>query len=464
MEQNRMCWAEQEFGAAQLGDARRTQRLVQIARARAARPATSLPQGCDTRAELKGLYRFTANAQVDREAILASHYQATWGRCEGQAVVLAVQDTTEVDYSHHPATEGLGLLSSQHRQGCYLHTTLAITPERVPLGLLDQQVLYREAGEFGKRHQRKQRPVADKESRKWLVSLERTAQAQAALPGVQLVSVGDREADVYDFFWRAEQLQQPVLIRGSWNRALAHEEGYLWDFIERQAVAGHYQVSVPRQGRRRERQATVAVRYGRVALKAPRHRTRERLPALTVDVVLAREEAPPRGEEALEWLLITTVAVDSLAQAVERVQWYACRWGIEVYHLVLKSGCRIEQRQFEHAAALERYLAIDAVVAWRVMGLTMQGRAQPELPCDVFLELEQWQALVCFKQKTPTPPRQPPSLAQATQWIAELGGYQGRSSGGPPGVRVIWRGLQRLNEIVEAWLIFAPHNPQSRCG
>lgn len=464
MQQEWAEWAQHEFGQADLGDLRRTERLMQIATVRAERPSASLPEGIDDPAALKGLYRFMENDRIEREAVLTCHYRATAERCAREAVVLAVQDTTEVDYTHHPATAGLGVLGDRRHRGFLLHSTLAITPAQVPLGLLDQQVIYRSLAEYGKRHQRKQRPIAEKESRKWLDSLERTRAVNEAYPDLQLVSVGDREADVYDLFWRAEQWHHPVLVRGCWNRGVVHEERYLWDFIEHQPVAGHYGVTVPRQGGRREREATVTVRYGRVPLKPPVYRAREHLPTLPVDVVLAREEDPPAGVEPLQWLLITTVAVAGLEQALERIQWYTCRWGIEVYHKVLKSGCRIEDRQFEDARTLERYLAIDAVVAWRVMGLTRQSRETPELPCDVYLDLEQWQALACYKLRSRTPPKRPPTLAQATQWIAELGGYQGRRSGGPPGVTVVWRGLQRLDDLVDMWRVLKPQSHRKKCG
>ncbi|MGX2039986.1 IS4 family transposase [Methylocaldum sp. MU1018] len=361
-------WAREEFGQADLGDSRRTERLVHIATARGERPAASLPEGVEDPSALKGLYRFMANERVEREAVLTSDYRATAERCAREAVVLAVQDTTEVDYSHHPATEGLGLLGDERHRGFLLHSTLAITPNRVPLGLLDQQVIYRRAEEYGKRHRRKQRPIAEKEIRKWLDSLDRTRAVSAAYLELLLVSVGAREADVYDLFWRAEPWPHPMLIRACWNRGVIHEERYLWDFIEHPSVAGDYRVTVPRQGARREREATVTVRYGRVSLKPPVHRAREHLPALPVDVILAREEDPPAGVEPLTWLLITTVAVTDLESALERIQWYTCRWGIEVYHKVLKSGCRIEDRQFDNARTLERYLAVDAVVAWRCWG------------------------------------------------------------------------------------------------
>ena len=152
--------------------------------------------------------------------------------------------------------------------------------------------------------------------------------------------------------------------------------------------------------------------------------------------------------------MLTTVSVESFDDAIERVHWYACRWPIETYHQVLKSGCKIETRQIEAAESIERYLAVDSVVAWRVLGLTMQSRETPDRPGDAFLEEQEWQALACYFQKTSTPPTKPPSLQQATLWIAKLGGFIGRKGDGYPGVTVIWRGLQRLNEITEAWWIF----------
>jgi len=168
-------WAEEEFGEANLGDPRRTRRLIAIATARAQRPSVSLPQSFDNKAGLKAMYEFCDNEHVRRDAILASHYQATARRVATEQIVLAVQDTTYVDYSHHPATQGLGILTDEQQRGVLLHSTLMVTPNRVPLGLIDQQVIYRDPAEFGKKHRRKQRPIEEKERRKWLDSLRATA-------------------------------------------------------------------------------------------------------------------------------------------------------------------------------------------------------------------------------------------------------------------------------------------------
>lgn len=449
-------WAQIELGQAALGDARRTKRLIQLAEHRGAQPTASIPQACGDAAATKVAYRFYANPQITRREILASHRQATQDRLAQEKVVLAVQDTTQLDYTPHPATTGLGVLHDADHQGLLVHTTLAVTPQRVPLGLIEQQVWARPPEAFGKHHQRKHRPVSVKESQKWLTSLEATAQLQGHLPQTRIVSVGDREADVYDLFVHAQTLQQDVLVRAAWDRCVAHPDGHLWAYLARQPVAGTLTITVPRQAGQPARTAELTIRFAPVTLRPPRHRAGEGLPPILVWAVWAHEEAAPSGVEAVSWLLITTVPVQTVADACERVQWYTCRWLIELYHKVLKSGCRVEARQFAEAERLQRYLAVDSIVAWRVLFLTMVGRELPHMPCTAILEAHEWQALYCFIHKTNTPPAQPPSLQEVTRWIAQLGGFLGRKGDGDPGITVMWRGLQRLNDIAMAWQWFHP--------
>jgi hypothetical protein len=184
------------------------------------------------------------------------------------------------------------------------------------------------------------------------------------------------------------------------------------------------------------------------------------LPDLTVWGVLAQEIDPPSDEKGIEWLLIMTVPVESFTDACERMQWYSCRWVIEMYHKVLKSGCRVEKRQFEDFENLRRYLALDAVVAWRVLYLTFLNREMPDLPTTLFLETHEWQALYCFVHKTNHPPETPPTLREVTLWIAQLGGFLARKQDGSPGSMSLWRGMQRLADISDAWLAFHPDS----CG
>jgi len=282
--------------------------------------------------------------------------------------------------------------------------------------------------------------------------LARALSLQAQLPGVQLVSLADREGDVYDFLRPALGAGQPaVLVRAAWDRAVAHPQRQLWTYLEHQPLAGSLSISVPRRPGQPARRADLSVRFAPVTIRPPQARRGEGLPPLNLWAVLARETEPPAGPEPIEWLLLSSLPVTDLGQACERIQWYTCRWLSELYHKVLKSGCRIEARQFADLANLRRYLALDAVVAWQVLYATMVGRQQPELPCTVLLEAAEWQALYCFIHQVPAPPEGPPSLQQAVRWIAGLGGFLGRKADGQPGVTTLWRGFQRLHDIVATW-------------
>jgi hypothetical protein len=193
-------WAVTEFADAELNDIRRTQRLVEIATVLAQQPTASFPEACGSPSMLKAMYRFFDNDAIEAEAILESHVEATSHRITAVPRVLAVQDTTELDWTHHPATTELGPLSGAHQRGFLVHTTLGITPERVPLGIIAQSVWGREQTEVGKRATRKQRPITQKESQKWLNSLSAVIEFSQAHPDTHFVSIGDREADVYDLF------------------------------------------------------------------------------------------------------------------------------------------------------------------------------------------------------------------------------------------------------------------------
>jgi Transposase DNA-binding/Transposase Tn5 dimerisation domain len=458
-------WIETEFGTADLGDARRTQRLLQLSRQLAAQPSASLPEACGSRAQLKAAYRFFANEAIAPADLWASHIAATYERAAAVPVVLAVQDTTELNWTAHGATTELGPLGGPGQQGLLAHTTLAFTPERVPLGVLAQAVWARDPENRGQRATRKQRPIEEKESYKWLESLAAVREARQACPQTRFVSVGDREADVYDLFIAERPTGVDLLVRAAWDRRVEHPEQYLWATVSAWPVAATLTVHVPRHEAHPARQATVSLRFGTVTLRPPRHRQAEKLPTVTVWAVYVQEEHPRAGVEPLEWLLLTTWAVRTGDEAVEWVEWYGVRFGIEVWHKVLKSGCRIEARQLESGERLQRCLPLYSVIAWRLLYATMLSRALPELPCTVLLALEEWQALYCAIHHTPTPPPTPPSLQQAVHWIARLGGFLDRRGDGKPGVSVLWKGFQHLADLTTMYCIMCPPSPKSRkCG
>jgi len=449
-------WAEEEFGAAELGDQRRMQRLMMIARDFYARPQANIPQACQTRAKTKAAYRFFDDEKHTMEKLMAPHYESTRHRAAQEKVVLAVQDTTFLNYNAHPATENLGSIASTKdgALGLVLHDTMAFNLERTPLGLLDIQCWARDPKDFGKKHRRNELPIEEKESHKWLVSYRAVAVAQKQCPATMFVSVGDREADIYELFHEAlsDSAEPKLLVRAEHDRVLADGQGHLWDHVKAQPLAGFQEVQVPRRGKRPARVAQLEIRFAQVQLKPPKNK--KALGELMVWAVLAEEvNAAPEVEEPLQWLLLTTLAVETFEQAVEKLDWYVARWGIEVYHRTLKSGCQIEERQLGNADRIEACLAIDLVVAWRIFHLTKLGREVPEVPCTVFFEEAEWKALVAYKTGNPVPPAMPPTLRVATRMVASLGGFLGRKSDGEPGTQTLWLGLQRLDDLTAMWKI-----------
>jgi hypothetical protein len=448
-------WVEEEFAGACVYDARLRRRLYRLAEAFAAQPGTRIPQACGgTLAASKAAYRFFANPRMDLQTLLAGHVAATAERLAAQAVVLAVQDTTTLNYTAHPATEGLGPINTRKDQGVglVLHSTLAFTAQGTPLGLLDVQCWARDPAQAGiKRARRNELPVEAKESVKWLHSYRATAAVQALAPQTLLVSVGDREADLHELFWEAQQMAAgpKLLVRAERSRRrqvhgpTAEEHEDLWEKLAAQPIVGDQTLAIPRQGSRLARTATLAVRYAAVTLRPPKRSTAQAVAAWAVYV---REMDPPAGTAGLEWMLLTTVPVETVEQAFERLQWYARRWGIEVFHRVLKSGCRIEDRQLQTGDSLQACLALDLVVAWRIYWLVKQGRETPTAPCTVLLEADEWRALYATVRQA-DPPATPLALRAAVRMIAALGGFIGRPRD-EPGTITVWRGLARLDAIV----------------
>lgn len=449
-------WAISEFGQAELGDRRRTARLVQLATALGDQPSASLPDACADPATLKAAYRFFDNDAITADAVLVSHVQATLTRVRAVPLVLAVNDTTLLDWTAHPATSGLGPLSTERQQGLVLHSTLVFTPDRVPLGVLDLDAWARDATTYGQQPDHHRRARADRESQKWLRSLAAVNRAAAAGPATQIIQVGDAEADVYDLFLAERAVTVDLLVRAGQNRRVEHEAHSLWAAMATAPVATRLVLDLPRQPARPARRATVAVRFGAVTLRPPRARASDHLPRVPLWAVWVVEEEAPAGAEPIAWLLLTTRPVTTAAEAAERLRWYACRWGIEVWHKILTSGCRIEARRLATAARLERCLTVYAVIAWRVLQATLLARVAPDLPCTAVLEADEWQALWCTIQHCPTPPATPPTLAQAVRWLGRLGGHQGRPSDGEPGVTILWKGLQHLADLTTMYRIMKP--------
>jgi hypothetical protein len=353
----------------------------------------------------------------------------------------------------------LGPLGNSACHGLLVHTTLAITPERVPLGLLAQQVWARDPDDLGKRARRTPLPLSQKASQQWLHRLDAVSTARDCCPPTRLVSVGDREADVSDVLAAPRPPGVDRLMRASWHRWVNAPQRSVWDTVVAQPVAVQILLHVPRRGPQPAREATLALRSGPWTLCPPPPRTAEGLPAITLWAVQVCEVEPPVEVEPLAWWWCTTVAVETVDDALERVQWSSGRWGRDVWHRLVQSGCRLAARPCPKAERFRRALARYSVLAWRIFYATMVARTVPDAPWSVRLEPDEWQALSWAIHRVPTPPAEPPPRGQAVTWIAQLGGCVGRRRSDRPGPEVMWRGFQHLGDLTTMYGIMRRDSP-----
>ncbi|MBK8754121.1 MAG: IS4 family transposase [Candidatus Competibacteraceae bacterium] len=428
------------MGGANLGDARLNRRLARVAERLRAQPGASIPVASGGWAETQAAYRLLAHEDVDWEAVLTPHWDCSIEWMRGQPVVLCVQDSTELNYTPQPGIAGLGPLSDLRQHGLYVHPTLAVTPDGVPLGVLDAWRWTRDRETFGE--DKPHGPIEAKESMRGLEGFERCAEWATPLPDTRWVYVADRECDIHEFMVRTRRHpQMDGLIRAAQDRKLA-EGDTLWDRLAQAPVPGEVSFTLPARPNRSSRPVVLTVRAERVTLHP-----KDGAP-VTVTALRAREESPPAGVEPLDGRLLTHRAADTLAQAVEWIQGYGARWNIEVFFRILKTGCRVEALPLSTLDRLEPALALYFIIAWRIQYLTVLGRVTPALPGDAVLDPAEGQAVYVAIHRRP-PPATPPPLSAMLGWIARLGGYLGRKCDGPPGPQALWIGLQRARDL--AW-------------
>jgi hypothetical protein len=466
----RVSWIDHELHALDLGDRRLNRRGRRLLERFFAQPQASINAACDGWAESQAAYRFFDNERVLPEAILQPHQQATRARLAEHPVVLLVQDTTELDYTAHPVA-GDGPLSSEAQRGFLDHSHIAFTPEGLCLGVLDVDLWARSPEGFGDSKQRQYDPLETKETYRWLQGYRLACRTAAAVPQTQIISVADCEGDLYEVFVEAAQAppeaRADYVIRAGKERALTERDPAAGPYSYRKVrqalaeapVVATRQLDLPRTPKRAPRTASLEIRAQTVSLKAP-YRQGEPLPDLHVNAVWVREVGAPPGVEPVDWLLFTSLVIDTAAAVLQVVDYYTGRWPIEVYFRVYKSGCRIEEVQLETAERLRPCLMLYKIVAWRLLYLMRLGREVPELPCDVVFAAAEWKPVWRVVQKQALPQR-PPSLGEFLGWLGRLGGHNGRKGDGPPGAEALWRGLRRMTDLALAWQTFGPeaHQP-----
>ncbi len=457
-------WTEHEFRTLDLGDKRLDRRLTKVIGDLAARPLESIPTASEGWAETQGAYRLFRNEKVTADKVLCPHTEETLRRMANTPVALVLQDTTELDYSAKQGKlKDAGPINRETHVGMLLHPQIVVTPEGIHLGILDAEMWTRDAETLGQHRDYAKRDFEEKETRRWRDGYRIAARAAEACPKTQVISIGDREADMFELLLEAEKNSlgnMHFVIRARHNRCLDERDAAaggavyvkMYDRVAQQKPLGRVMIDVPRQKDRKARVAELEIRATKLEIKSPHIKN---LPNVTVWCVHAKEVDPPPGVEPLEWYLLTDLPCTTLEEAVAALQYYAMRWQIEVFFRVLKTGCKVEQLQFERLERLQPCLAVYMIATWRILNVMMLGRHCPDLPCDILLTEAEWKSAWQVRRRTP-PPESPPRLGEMITILSSLGGHLGRKCDGPPGPKSIWIGLHRTMEFALAWNAFGP--------
>jgi hypothetical protein len=465
-------WAQQEFGGAPLGDKRLSQRLVRSATVQASDPSSFFPDAAGgDRAMSKGHYRLLDqpdDGAVTMENILAPHREQTVRRLQAERTALCIHDATDLDYNGAAQCEGLGLIGTNQTgaksRGLRLHSTLAVTEQGLPLGVLSTRCDAPATRSEDDERAPAEVPIEEKKSYEWIAALRDCEAVAGQMPHTKIVQVMDREADFFELFnaWRQTSCCTELLIRAKHNRRTS-DDSKLFDAVRSTQPRLRFQLHISRQSARpkkskqkarparAERLAEMTLRYQQVELPAPRHL--DNAGPLSLWLVHAVEDQPPPNVKAIEWFVLTTMAITSTELAERLLTYYCLRWRIEDWHRVLKTGCKIEKLRNESAHRLKRAIAIYLVIAWRVMLMALLGREEPGLPPEVLFSDLEIEVLTAFANSR-RDLRPPEGLGDAVRLVARLGGYLDRKSDPPPGHQVTWRGYAKLRVMCEAFLLF----------
>jgi hypothetical protein len=458
-------WAQREFGSVDLKDKRLTKRVVQIAAGMAADPQASIPKQNKAPHQSKAAYRLFDHERAIMDSLCNPHWQQTRLSCSQCPVVLLIQDTTWLDYSAHPQTQGLGWFGHNKKKdkttgsGLFLHSVLAVEPQGQGLARvigLAWAKLYARNGEplrgnQQKRSQRRKSP--DRESMRWIQAVQQVGKSP---PLSRFIHVGDRESDIYELYEQAQMHNAGFVIRlyRDRNASVGHDTpdtrgsearkgSSIKQICLQMPVTGSRELWISPRAGRPGRWAKLSISSAAVTLWSPQLSRTGR--ALRCFAVRAWEDHPPADvKEPVEWMLLSSEPVQRFEDALRIVDYYGCRWLIEEYHQCLKSGCKVEQRQLEDFARLQPLIGMLSIVAMRLLQLKNDVRLTPEKPAIECVPTELVHTLArLIKEKNP----EQMTIRRFTHEVAKRGGFMGRKNDGEPGWRTLWQGWQELSLI-----------------
>lgn len=452
-------WFDRELGRCSFADERLDKRFRRLVAQIGGAMGQSIPLACQDWANTKAAYRFFSNDRVSEADILGGHFQSTRDRTVAtDGPVLVLHDTTEFAYQREN-TEAIGITKSINSGrdkagrlrahtvcGILMHSSLVVTIEGLPLGLAAVKFWTRKkfkgTAALKKKINPTRVPIEKKESIRWLENIQ---QSTALLgDGGRCVHIGDRESDIYELFCTARESGTHFLIRTCVDRLAGDGNHTIADEMEEIAIKGLHRIDI-RDGNGDPDEAVLEIRYRKILVLPPVGK-QKRYPALTLTVIHAEERRTPKNRKRIEWKLITDLSVVSRADAIEKLEWYALRWKIEVFHKILKSGCKAEESKLRTAQRLTNLIAVFCILSWRVFWMTMLNRSAPQALPALALTPTEIAVLDRLANDKMQAPRK--TLSHYLTKIARLGGYLARASDPPPGNTVMWRGLSRLTDIM----------------
>jgi hypothetical protein len=454
-------WIDKEFATVDFCDDRLTNRFFEVAKDLASNPEKPIGQACETKAAVKGAYRLFGNDNFDPSEILTSHFSETTKRMSDQKIILAIHDTSQIKFNGHKKTAGVGGLNRKHTDGdrsIFFHPTLALTTEGLPLGLLSYKCLTRtlrdNEGRIAQRLKRANKNLSERESIRWINGLEETA-SNIDLRKHHIVNIADRECDSYAFMVSAIQKETSFIVRSKGDRTVEFSDGKFDKIkivLNKAETRKTIKLTVPKNKGQDERTIRASVKYIQSTIDVPR--VTKKLDVITdlipVPVYIVQvKEIDSSHKNPIEWILITSLSIESVGDALKIVEWYKLRWAIEIYFKILKSGCRVEECRLQSFEKLDRYIALMSVIAFRIFYLSKISRTNPDEKCTAILSELEWKALFIRANRSNKLPSIVPSIDEATTMIARLGGYLARKTDPPPGPIVIWRGWAVLSEAIE---------------
>jgi Transposase DNA-binding/Transposase Tn5 dimerisation domain len=456
-------WICEQLASLSFGDKRLDRRIKLMCEQMAENPQPSINATFGTWAEVQAAYRALNNEKVKSAEIRSALQQACVQQLDPGELVLVIQDTSTFEFNSHRATQGLGPTASAKGRpaghGFHLHSALAVTTEGVPLGVLHQQVKVRDAKTAGIKHQRAQRPIKEKESYRWP---ETSQKVHDAVPEQQpLLQIADREGDLFELLAERRRANSFILIRSAHNRrvicAQTGKSLCLNEAVASAPFSGSFTAPIGRRPGQLPREAQIAIRFGQVEVQIPKNGIHDpELAPVQLTIIEAIEcSVPPPNAKPIHWLLFTDLPVGSFDEARRCVHYYTLRWLIERYHFTLKSGCQMEDSQLKTFEGLDRLLALYCAVALRLLRMTYLARVDGQQPCTALFTTAEWQVLYCYHHRNSALPQEPPTLHEAVVWTARLGGFLARKGDGEPGVKVLWRGLTRLQDMTLSLLLFS---------